>query len=220
MSRLLSEFRRASGIWETRFERQWPIVCYSNIMTTRSLRKVPSGCGRARSVNRCFYTYSAAAQDTPSRMPLIWRPPGDQYRPSTPPFRCSEQGSSSTAPEDTRVPISLVLLVLTGYICLGATVFAAWEEWTFLDGAYFCFITLSTIGFGDLVPGKSFQTADTQNGQLQLVACCAYLLLGLVLIAMSFTLVQEEVIAKCRQIALYIGILKRTDPRWAMVITM
>jgi hypothetical protein len=109
--------------------------------------------------------------------------------------------------------VSIVLLVLAGYICLGATVFAAWEEWTFLDGAYFCFITLSTIGFGDLVPGKSFQRADTQNGQLQLVACCAYLLLGLVLIAMSFTLVQEEVLAKCRQIARSIGILKRADPK-------
>ncbi|PNF41011.1 hypothetical protein B7P43_G08829 [Cryptotermes secundus] len=156
---------------------------------------------------------SATAQDTPSRVPLIWRSPGDQHRPPTPPPRCPELDSSSTTPEGARVPVSLVLLVLAGYICLGATVFAAWEEWSFLDGAYFCFITLSTIGFGDLVPGKSFQRADTQNGQLQLVACCAYLLLGLVLIAMSFTLVQEEVLAKCRQIALSIGILKRTDPR-------
>ena len=174
--------------------------------------KVPLGCDK-RVINGCLYSYSAAAQDTPSRVPLIWRSPSDQRRPSTPPLRCSEQDSSSTVPEDTRVPVSLVLFVLAGYICLGATVFAAWEEWSFLDGAYFCFITLSTIGFGDLVPGKSFQRPDTQNGQLRLVACCAYLLLGLVLIAMSFTLVQEEVIAKCRQIALYIGIVKRTNPR-------
>ncbi|XP_026684902.1 outward-rectifier potassium channel TOK1-like, partial [Diaphorina citri] len=51
------------------------------------------------------------------------------------------------------------------YICIGAGVFAAWEEWSFLDGAYFCFVTLSTIGFGDLVPGKSFQRTDTQASQ-------------------------------------------------------
>ena len=185
----------------------------------------------------CSCVRSVTAHDTPSRVPLIWRPPGDhhhhhhqiQKRPPTPPPRRpphtpSEQDSNSIATEvptgpapdaepTVRVPVTIVLLVLTGYICLGATVFAAWEEWTFLDGAYFCFITLSTIGFGDLVPGKSFQRADTQNGQLQLVACCAYLLLGLVLIAMSFSLVQEEVIAKCRQVALFIGILKRTPPR-------
>lgn len=107
------------------------------------------------------------------------------------------------------VPVALVLLVLTCYICLGAAVFAAWEGWTFIDGAYFCFVTLSTIGFGDLVPGKSFQGTDTQNGQLQLVACCGYLLFGLVLIAMSFSLVQEEVVSKCRHVARYVGLLKQ-----------
>lgn len=107
------------------------------------------------------------------------------------------------------VPVALVLLVLVAYICLGAAVFAAWEGWTFIDGAYFCFVTLSTIGFGDLVPGKSFQGTDTQNGQLQLVACCGYLLFGLVLIAMSFSLVQEEVVSKCRHVARYIGLLKQ-----------
>jgi len=108
------------------------------------------------------------------------------------------------------VPVSLVLVVLSGYICLGAAVFAAWEDWSLLDGAYFCFITLSTIGFGDLVPGKSFQrAADPQGGQIQLVVCCAYLLMGLVLIATAFSLVQEEVIFKCRKFARMIGIISK-----------
>lgn len=66
----------------------------------------------------------------------------------------------------------MVLLGLAVYICLGAAVFAAWEEWSFLDGAYFCFVTLSTIGFGDLVPGKSLKSAESQGGQLQVSLVC------------------------------------------------
>ena len=75
---------------------------------------------------------------------------------------------------------------LTG---LGAVVFSAWEEWSFLDGAYFSFITLSTIGFGDLVPGSKV----LEQGQYKLVTCVLYLFFGLAVIAMSFNLVQEEV---------------------------
>ncbi|KAE8737644.1 hypothetical protein FOCC_FOCC016888 [Frankliniella occidentalis] len=112
-------------------------------------------------------------------------------------------------PPPPRVPVYLVLLGLAVYICLGAAVFAAWEEWSFLDGAYFCFVTLSTIGFGDLVPGKSLKSAESQGGQLQVSACVAYLLLGLVLIATAFSLVQEEVLARLSQVARTLGIISK-----------
>lgn len=53
----------------------------------------------------------------------------------------------SDAPPQTRpVPIWLCVFLVVGYIIAGAFLFSRWEGWTFLNSAYFCFITLTTIG--------------------------------------------------------------------------
>ena len=56
--------------------------------------------------------------------------------------------------EDLRlitIPVTTCLLILITYIIFGAVLFAAWEGWNYMDGAYFCFTSLMTIGFGDFV---------------------------------------------------------------------
>ncbi|XP_076363491.1 potassium channel subfamily K member 18-like [Tachypleus tridentatus] len=115
-----------------------------------------------------------------------------------------ESGSEESDEEEVSVPIWLCSAIVIGYICGGAFLFTIWEDWNFLDSSYFCFITLTTIGFGDLVPGTAVLSEDAQ---LTLGLCALYLLFGMALLAMSFNLVQEEFTKSVKCIGRRIGIL-------------
>ena len=83
------------------------------------------------------------------------------------------------------------------------------DDWDFLVGCYFCFVTLSTIGFGDYVPGTRHVTAD--DGQEKLVLCAFYLLIGLALQAMCFQLIQEDVRRAVRSLGVRLGLVRRDE---------
>lgn len=85
-----------------------------------------------------------------------------------------------------RVPVTLCLIIVLAYICSGAVLFHRLENWSLLEGSYFCFTSLGTIGFGDLLPGQNAE-------EISLCACSAYILTGMALVAMCFSLVQDEV---------------------------
>jgi len=108
--------------------------------------------------------------------------------------------------EKVTVPISLCLIILTAYVFAGSILFSSWEGWDYLTGSYFCFITLTTIGFGDFVPGMD---ADKWDSSGRLVLCALWLAFGLSLLAMCFNLMQEEVRDKCRWLGLKMGFIKK-----------
>ena len=37
----------------------------------------------------------------------------------------------------------------------GASIFIIWEDWSLFNAFYFCFVTMTTIGFGDMTPSIS-----------------------------------------------------------------
>ncbi|KAL3864352.1 hypothetical protein ACJMK2_006043 [Sinanodonta woodiana] len=51
------------------------------------------------------------------------------------------------------LPIIVAVIILFLYIVLGSVMYTTWEkDWGFLEAFYFIFISLSTIGLGDIVP--------------------------------------------------------------------
>ncbi|XP_058063236.1 TWiK family of potassium channels protein 7 [Anopheles bellator] len=69
------------------------------------------------------------------------------------------------------------------YLAAGTGLLLLWEDdWSFFDGYYFCFITMTTIGFGDLVPSKPNY----------MLLCTLYILVGLALTSTIIELVRRQ----------------------------
>lgn len=157
------------------------------------------------------YIFRICPHDTPSRVPLIWNQENHKQKSCAVPSNNIQHHSHSI--EHCHIPVSIVLFLLLGYIFIGAAIFSSWENWSFLDAAYFCFIALATIGFGDFVP-TSFLISKpnveySKSEYIQMIACCAYLVFGLILIAMSFSLLQDEVVSRCSQLAHSLGLSRQ-----------
>ncbi|XP_078058937.1 solute carrier family 35 member F3 [Mustelus asterias] len=69
-------------------------------------------------------------------------------------------------------------IVIGCFFLLPALAFMTMENWDYLQSLYFCFISLSTIGLGDYVPGKSGRHPSLQH--LYKIAIACYLAIGLV----------------------------------------
>ena len=111
--------------------------------------------------------------------------------------------------EKISVPLTVTMGVVTLYIFMGALLFGVWESWSVLKSAYFCFVTISTIGFGDVVPGSA--NFETDEDQYKMILSAIFMLFGMAILSMCFSLVQEEIVAKFRWVGTKIGILEDED---------
>lgn len=87
--------------------------------------------------------------------PAPW-PPGRPCWPSPSPPRSD---SVSPPPQQRKAQITCTAIFIVWgvlvHLVIPPFVFMVTEEWDYIEGLYYSFITISTIGFGDFVAGES-----------------------------------------------------------------
>ncbi|XP_041945747.1 potassium channel subfamily K member 15-like isoform X1 [Alosa sapidissima] len=92
-----------------------------------------------------------------------------------------------------RSEVSMGNMVLMGFLsclsvlCVGAGAFSYFEGWSFFHAYYYCFITLTTIGFGDFV--ALLKREDLQTNTVYVAFSFLYILVGLTVIGAFLNLV-------------------------------
>lgn len=103
----------------------------------------------------------------------------------------------SDGEQEVNIPLHVVLVLAGIYIVLLAGTLKIWEsQWDFFDALYFSFVTLTTIGFGDLVP----------HHQKNLLGCTFLIILGMAIISMCIALAQEFIMRKIAWLSQKIGV--------------
>lgn len=81
-------------------------------------------------------------------------------------------------------------LALVFMIFIPAGIFYATEDWTYGQSIYYCFVTLTTVGFGDFVPTIATSSRQTSNSPLiglYKIIVSVWLWMGLAFIAAIIT---------------------------------
>ncbi|XP_069579121.1 potassium channel subfamily K member 18 [Brachyistius frenatus] len=98
--------------------------------------------------------------------------------------------------EMLNVPFVLILFIVFAYICFGGWILPFWEkQFKGFDPYYFCFITLTTIGFGDIIP----------NHPKYFMLTSLFIIVGMAIMSMAFKLSQTRIVSFYRQCIKYIS---------------
>ncbi len=100
--------------------------------------------------------------------------------------------------DEFNLPPIIAILIAIIYMLFGVVLYRQWENWSFLEAFYFIFVSLSTIGFGDVLPDQP----------QYFLATSMYLLIGLSLVAMVINVVMEALgfgITKAKHTVLDVG---------------
>ncbi|CAG7678707.1 unnamed protein product [Allacma fusca] len=114
--------------------------------------------------------------------------------PSGTKSKCCSSGKSAT--------VAAAVLSLLLYILFGGYLFTLWESWDLFNSFYFCFITMTTIGLGDLVPENT-----------SYIILCVYIMIGLAMTSTAIELVRIQYAdswRRMRELSMRLGPLAET----------
>ncbi|ELT93588.1 hypothetical protein CAPTEDRAFT_211278 [Capitella teleta] len=86
--------------------------------------------------------------------------------------------------DEFNVPPAVAIFVTVLYIAGGTAMYPFWESWGYMDSFYFIFVSISTIGFGDVLP----------EHPRYFLASSLYILFGLALVAMVINVIMVVVL--------------------------
>ena len=100
--------------------------------------------------------------------------------------------------DEFNLPPIVAILITVVYIFCGAVMYKLWEDWTYLEAFYFVFVSISTIGFGDVLP----------EHPTYFLASFIYLLVGLSLVAMVINVIMivvSDTIDRAKETMISVG---------------
>lgn len=108
-----------------------------------------------------------------------------------------------------KVPLLVILLVVFAYMVICSLILRCWENLDYFDAFYFTFITLTTIGFGDIVP-------EHPN---YFMVTFLFIVTGMAIMSMAFKLGQSQIVSFYRRCIKTVsmgkvGIHKDLDSNW------
>ncbi|CEM17743.1 unnamed protein product [Vitrella brassicaformis CCMP3155] len=81
-----------------------------------------------------------------------------------------------------KITVSLTKIVL--FLLSGAFFFSYFEGWTFLEGLYFCTVTITSVGYGDLTP----------SGEYIKMVCTLYVFIGVIMTSNVIGQVTKQIV--------------------------
>ncbi len=81
----------------------------------------------------------------------------------------------------------IIIGTLIGFVIGGGYLFAGLEDWSVVEGVYYTYISISTVGFGDFSAGTSAMgDGELAKASRNLMIGTAFIVLGMSILGMVF----------------------------------